>query len=144
MSWINWYEVNWDHVFWIMFIITSIIAALTFFLGIVSSDILLGLIIIVIGIERIGVEIAHKKMLEKQSELSENLFYVSKGLEENFNVASDTKQKTNFRIHQLDKKRIEMERDLNLKYRDAVRKIIELENKINNLSKSLEKMKAKR
>jgi uncharacterized protein HemX len=127
-----------------MFIITSIIAALTFFLGIVSSDILLGLIIIVIGIERIGVEIAHKKMLEKQSELSENLFYVSKGLEENFNVASDTKQKTNFRIHQLDKKRIEMERDLNLKYRDAVRKIIELENKINNLSKSLEKMKAKR
>lgn len=144
MSLLNSHELNWDSIFWVLYVVTGVAIIVAASLQIMPTEYLLGLVIVIIGIERLGVEFAHRKMLEKQSELSENLFYVSKGLEENFNVAADSKQKNDYRAYQLDKKRIKTEKDLNSKYRDAVTKILELENKINKVSKNVEKMKTKK
>ncbi len=139
----DWYNVNWDKIFWIVFILIGIVSIFTSLTGILSPDLLVGLVIIVIGVEKLAIDFIYVKVKENQKRLNEGVYNVSRGIEQTYELTSRSKDRSEFRILQLDRKRIESEKRMEDRYRELAKKIIELENKLNDISKLLFK-KSKR
>jgi hypothetical protein len=139
---LHWFR-HWDKIFWTFFALIGLTVAIGGFAGLMPAEflMLLGAFIIIIGAGKLAEEITKRKLMGYQDDIYRKMHQISQHLEKTFDIASMNKDKTEFRIQKLDQKRGEMEKQMNKNYRELARKIIELENRMNKLTKAMEKRK---
>ncbi len=122
--------------FWSLFIVTSfclVMTAISF--NIFPFDILLGLIMIVLGFGKLSEEYFGKKLMRYQDDIYQKIHQLTHQLEQNFRMTSKGFLKHDQRFFRLSSIKKEINQDMEKKYRDLVRKIIEVENNMNKLGK---------
>jgi len=130
-------------IFWLFFIIIGIFVIGGIFINLFFIDILLGLILIVIGVQRLDEEY-HKKSLESERrKTKETMDYMAQWLDASHDYIKLVKNRHEHRIFNLDKKRADLDSKIDIQdnriemnHRDIVRKIIEIENRLNELTMS--------
>lgn len=127
----------WDKIFWIVFAVMGISVAAGGVGNLISFEffLILGVFMVIIGAGKLAEEISKHKLTNYQDDLYKKIHQISQHLERTFNLADSYKNKTEFRLHKLDQRRKRMEIKTERSYRDIARKIIELENKTNRISK---------
>lgn len=136
----HWFR-HWDKIFWVLFavialsLLTGVIAAAMPF----ESFAIFLAIVVIIGAGKLSEELTNTKVVGYQDDIYKKLSSISQQLENTFEIATKHKRTTDYRVHKLDKKRIDTDIKLEKKYRELVSKIIEIENKVNKLSKEMNK-----
>ncbi len=133
---IHWFR-HWDKIFWAAFTVMCIIALAGAAGNFIPFEffLVLGLFMVIIGAGKLAEEISKYKLMNYQDDLYRKLHQLSQHLEKTFTLADSYKTKTEFRLHKLDLKRKEMENEIERRYRNLARKIIELENRVSRISK---------
>ena len=135
-SMLSWH--NWNKVFWGLFLVIGIILIAGAVAGKLSLvEILVAFVVIAIGAEKLGEEISDKKLQEEQNKINRDILFISRWLENNNAFTRQMKDTHEKRILKLDNKRAEIEGKHETSYRDLARKILEMENKANEVSRAL-------
>lgn len=141
MEWqdlISWH--GWNKLFWTLFIVIGAILIIGSIIGIFTLvEVLIAFIVIAIGAEKLGEEISDKRLQEEQGRINRDLMFVSRWLENNNVFTRQMKDRHEMRFFNMDQKRAETEKSQESSYRDMARKLIDLENRVNQLSKAVEK-----
>jgi hypothetical protein len=137
---IHWFR-HWDKVFWVLFaviaisLVTGIIAAAIPF----ESFLVLLVLVVIVGAGKLSEELSDLKVIGYQDDIYKKLSSISQQLEHTFDLASKHKRSTEYRVQKLDSRRIDTDIKLEKKYRELISKIIEIENKVNRLTKEMNK-----
>jgi len=124
-------------IFWVLFILLGILLISGSLGSVFYLDILLGFLVVIIGIEKLREEIySHVNEREKKT-VYESINYINNWMESTQDLTNLMKDKYNNRLFSLNNRQNELNRNLELKYRELVRKIIEVENKLNETNKIL-------
>ena len=126
-----------NNIFWIVFAIAGIISvvmALTdmFFLGIV-----LALMIILSGIAKLEQDAHKSDFIKSMNNVERDVRSLKENVEKGHYFASTINEKTEKRLQRLDAKRVDADRKAEKRFRDLVRKIIEIENTLNKMKKDI-------
>jgi len=137
---IHWFR-HWDKIFWLLFaaIAISMVAGIMAAAIPFESFLVLLLIVVIIGAGKLSEELSNVKVLGYQDDIYKKLSSISQQLEHTFDLASKHKRSTEYRVHKLDSRRIDIDIKLEKRYRELVSKMIEIENKVNRLSKEMKK-----
>lgn len=121
-------------IFWFFFIVLGIFVIGGEIFNLFFIDILLGLVMIVIGVQRLEEE-HHKRTLEsEQKKINETIKYMAQWLDASHDYISEVKNRHESRLFNLDKKKADLDSKVEMNYRDMVRKIIDIENRLNEIS----------
>lgn len=116
--------------FWLLFIVIGFAVMVAAMLSASYLGILLAIAVVMIGIGKLEQDFIKKKLEREQKNINDELFQISQGLEHSYTTSSKIKDRIDYRIYHLDKKRADIERKMELNYRNMAAKIINLENKI--------------
>ncbi|NIO19409.1 MAG: hypothetical protein GTN76_01335 [Candidatus Aenigmarchaeota archaeon] len=137
---IHWFK-HWDKIFWVLFAVIAFslvsgiaTAAITF-----ETFVVLLLVVVIIGAGKLSEELTNVKVVGYQDDIYKKLNSISQQLEHTFELASKHKNRTEYRVQRLDKRRIDTDIKLEKRYREVASKIIEIENKVNKLSNAMKK-----
>jgi hypothetical protein len=134
----HWFR-HWDKVFWTFFILMGIAVAIGGVTGLVSFEffVMLGIFMVIMGAGKLAAEISNRRIINYQDDLYGKMHQLSQHLEKTFELASMNKDKTEFRIGKLHQSRKEIEKKVDKNYRELARKIIDVENKLNKMNRTL-------
>jgi hypothetical protein len=136
------YLRHYNKIFWILFVIagiTYITAQVFALIDITNLDLVLGLILIVVGLHRIGTEYTQRTIKRIQDDTNRSVNELLQWAEKSYDYTRGFKDRHELRIHRLDVKRAELEEKVEEQFRDAVKKVLEIENRVNKVLKPLEK-----
>lgn len=133
------YTQHYNKMFWLLFAVAGAvyIAAIFWIISPFHLDLVLGLIIIFAGIHRLGAEFIHRSLRKSQDETVRAVNELLQWAEKSYDYTRAFKDRHERRIYRLDQKRAALEDKLEEQFRSAVKKIIELENKLNRLARAL-------
>lgn len=133
---LHWFK-HWDKIFWVLFLLMgiSVVAGLAASLVTFEFFLVLGFFMVIIGAGKLADEISGQKLVNHQDDIYKKLQQFAQHLETTFNLVDSQKTRTEFRMHKMGLKASEIERNAERNYRDIVRKVIEVENKMSRLSK---------
>jgi chromosome segregation ATPase len=138
------YLYQYNRLFWILFTIAGGVFIFTVIWGFVSLlylDLILGVALVVIGIHRLGEEFSFRNIRKSQDEYVRALNELLQWAEKSYDYTRAFKDRHEKRIFNLDQKRAKLEDKLEDEFRSAVKKIIEMENKLNKAVRSLDQEK---
>ncbi|MBI4176727.1 MAG: hypothetical protein HY518_05965, partial [Candidatus Aenigmarchaeota archaeon] len=126
---INEYGPNhWNRLFWALFVVAGIAIAVSTLTASFLADVLLGVLIVAIGVQKIGEELHSKGMAARYRKVQENLESMTGTLENSHYFAKQTRDKHESRFHSMESKRIELAKKIDSNYRDLAGRMIALEN----------------
>lgn len=138
------YLSHFNKMFWLFFALAGTVFIVSVLLGFVSLlylDILLGIVLIFTGIHRLGEEFYNRKLKNTQDDSIRAINEILQWAEKSYDYTRSFKDLHERRIYRLDQKRAKHEKTVEVQFRDAVRKIIEMENKLNKNMRSLDQEK---
>jgi len=125
---------HWNKLFWAVFV-----ASVLIYLAVAgngsSFQILAGFFIIVMGAAKISEEILYKKTMRYHNDLYSKFYDLSRQLEKTVDLTLGIQSKSDSRFFVVDKKRIETDVKIEDNYRSLAKKLIEVENKLNKLTR---------
>ncbi len=143
MNWDNrfmyWIGDHRNKVFWLLFIILGSFMISGMILNIIYIDIILGLFIVTIGLYKLGEEFITDRLGHEQKRIVNDMDGVLEWLNHSYEFTKSLQSRHENRIHKLDNKRAHMDKKIENNYREIVRKIIEVENKLNKTTKDVHK-----
>ncbi len=134
----EWYFEHWGKAFWIIFIVTAVflVGMMTFF-NFFPFDIIFALVVIVLGVGKLSEEYRNRKIMTYQDDLYRKVHDISQQLEHTFDLTSKNMVKYDHRFFKIFKLRDEYGNKLDKFQRDLVKKMINIENKLNRVTKYL-------
>ena len=128
-----------NQAFWLLFIAIGILVISGSILAVPLLDLALGLLLIALGLHKIYEEVRHKSQEEERKTLLKYLDKINTWLSSSHAHNKKLAAKADYRVHNLDRKQSNLERKIDKSYRELARKIIELENELNRISKAQRK-----
>lgn len=132
---------NRNKIFWFLFMILGVILITGMITSVYYIDVLLGMFLVIIGFYKFGEEFITSSMRKDHQRFYEDIENVMEWLTHSYEFTKRLKDTHENRIHHLDSKRAEMNSKIDKNYRELVRKIIEVENRLNKTSKEVEREK---
>jgi membrane-associated HD superfamily phosphohydrolase len=135
------YTAHYNRLFWLFFVIAAAIFIYSIIFTTISFgylDIAIGLILVVIGIHRIGEEFSIRRMKDTQNDTSRYVNELLQWAQKSYDYTRSFKEKHEKRLFNLDKRRIALEEQTDEQFRAAVKKVIELENRLSKLTRAIE------
>ena len=133
---INGFLKNRNRIFWALFLLTGAFILLLGIRSILYLDLILAVILVMLGLHKLGEELNERFMEKAQKKMSDSMDYLTKWLQSNESLAKTLEEKNESRFFNSDRRRIEIDDKLETKYRGLVRKILELETKLNQAAMS--------
>lgn len=132
---VSWFR-HWDKVFWLLFAVMFLSVAVGTSLSLIAFDfgLILGTLVVIIGAGKLATEISSYKIMGYQDDLYKKLHQLSLHVEKTFNLADSHKTQSDMRLYRIGQEKRELKNDFEKRYRDMARKVIEIENRINELS----------
>lgn len=141
----NQYLANESWVFWVVFILMG------FFVALQSLEVALGLLVVAVGVHKVGSELRLRRMRRERSSLEETLNNVRELLERDYEYVRELQKQNDSRFFHLNKNRggvdkviekrqkilsREIDKKLDETQRILIKKIIDLDNKLNDVSRA--------
>lgn len=131
------YLSHWDKIFWIFFLILGILFTVASFIRFIYLDIFLGVLIMAMGLEKLSEELIRKRHSEHEKRYAEQLREMKEQIDQSIRKAQSIYEKSDLRFHNAESKRSEIEQKIEDNYDSLAKKIIQLENKMNEISRFL-------
>lgn len=128
-----------DRIFWALFLVLAAGLIASMIANIFYIDVLLGLIVITMGLYKLGEEYYSRHFHKEHQRMAEDMDNVMEWLTHSYEFTKRMKDTHENRLHHLDRKRAQIENKVESNYRDVVRKVIEIENKLNRNTKEIAK-----
>ena len=123
-------------IFWALFIALGLFIIFGA-LGIFILDIVLGFIMVIIGIEKLRDELySYKNEKEKQT-VFESINYINNWMSSNTELTNLLKDKYDTRFLKIDTKHTELNKEVETRYREIVRKLVDMENKLREVDRAM-------
>lgn len=129
--------------FWAFFILAASVLIAGLITSMIVIDLLLVLIVLALGFHGVLEELDHKQSMHALKRVDESLRQLGEWIEKANVFMRSISERHELRMHHLDTKRSLAERKFEKKAKDLSKRIIELENKLNSVKKSLAPPKAK-
>lgn len=126
-----------NRLFWVFFIVMGALIVLGVSSRAQFLDVLLGIMLIALGANKLEIEMRHNRLEAEKRDTDSRIRTIDSMIADTHSLASGTRGTHELRLHKLDGKRAEQERKIEQNYRDLVRKIFELENKMNVIAKAI-------
>ncbi|MBI4020976.1 MAG: hypothetical protein HY369_01925 [Candidatus Aenigmarchaeota archaeon] len=117
-------------LFWIIFILAGVF----FFLR--SVEIVAGLLVVLLGVHRLGTEVRLREQRKERTQLQATLEDIRQWMERDYAFLQELRDRYDNRFFNLSKQKLETQRQIDKSYRDLVRKIMDVENKLNQISRA--------
>ena len=127
----------WNKGFWLLFVVMGIFVVTGTFLQVVFLDLMIGFLVIAIGLLKLSEEFTHKDLTSRHSNINESLRYLTHMVDSSNSTLVRNNEKHENRFLHFDKKRAEIEETIEDKYDSLAKKIIQQENKLNDVTKAL-------
>jgi len=124
-----------SRIFWVVFAITGGII----FFRLPFLEIVLGIAVILFGIGKIVSEAEQIRLAEERKEMQSTLKEIRDFLQEEFRYVQGMRARYDARFFSLDRKRAETDMRIERNYRELVRKILNVENRMSDISKAVKK-----
>lgn len=128
---------KWDKIFWMLFVllqISIILGNLWFYSPI---GVILGFVVIVAGFAKVGDYVFHKKMKQEVLENKETMKKMTNWLNRQYELTQGIKDIHERRLHKLDRKRTDLEENVERRYTMLTGKMIDIENRLSLVSRAL-------
>jgi hypothetical protein len=128
------YVRHYNRLFWLFFVIAGALFVSSVFLGVLGElyiEIVLGFLLVVVGIHRTGEEFLNMRVKESQDASIRTINELLQWAEKSYDYTRAFKEKHEKRLFHLDERRADLENKLDEQFRLAVKKIIDLENRMN-------------
>ena len=125
----------WDRTFWMLFVLleAAVVLASSWFFS--PLAIIVGFVVVTAGFAKLGDYVFHKKTRTELRESREVVKKVTGWLDRQYELTQGIKNVYDHRFHHSERKRTEMQEEIERRYRELAGKIIELENRINLVSR---------
>jgi len=130
-----------DIAFWAFFMLAGAILIAGFITSRIFADLLLSTVVIAIGLHGLLEEFTHRENRKAFGRIEGSLQQLTEWVEKSHLFAKSTKEKHELRLYHLDSRRAQAEQKLEKRNRELSRKIVDLENKLNSVKKSLSGVK---
>ena len=139
------YLCHYNRLFWLFFLIAAaifIITASTSLLDIFYLEAVIGLLLVVAGINRIGDEFFNRRIKEAHDDSVRTINELLQWAEKSYDYTRAFKDKHEKRLFRLDHKRIEHTEKIDEQFRAAVKKILKMDNNLGKTLRALNQEKA--
>jgi len=126
-----------DLAFWTFFMFAGAILIAGFVTSTIFADLLLSAAVIAIGFHGLLEEHTHRETRKSFRKMDNSLQQLGEWIEKSHLFAKSAREKHELRMHHLDTKRAQAEQRLEKKNRELSRKIVDLENRVSSLRKTL-------
>jgi len=120
-------------IFWVFFILMG------FFVFLWSVEIAIGLLVVMVGVHKIGGEIKIRRLTRERDNLQETLEEVREWVQKDYDYTKKLSEKYETRFFNVTKNRGEVdkkvERKIEKNYREIVKQMVKLENKMNDITR---------
>jgi hypothetical protein len=128
---------HWNKAFWLLFIVMGALVVSGLIVRVLYLDIVLGIFVIAIGVLKLGEEMSSKEIVNRHGDINDNIRYLSHQMDAGNLFARRVKERHEHRFLKLDNRRTDIENIIDEKYDSVAKKVIQLENKLNDVTKAL-------
>ncbi|MBL7206014.1 MAG: hypothetical protein ISS36_00275 [Candidatus Aenigmarchaeota archaeon] len=121
----------WNNIFWAVFILILISLIATVLTGFLYVYMFFGLFTIIVGIQMLSLEFQERRIKNRQEELRVAINRVIRWVNQNYR-----QEKPKDRVSELTEKKKELLNEVENRNRLIIKKMLELENKLNEVSKA--------
>lgn len=126
---------HWNRLFWAVFILLGIIVIAGAVARILYLDLIFGLFVVGIGAAKLGEEINHRRLQHRHRAMNESISYLTGKVDSAASAAEHAKDSSESRLFHVDRKLSEMSQKAENRFDEAVKKVISLENRLNDQSR---------
>jgi Fic family protein len=126
-----------DIAFWLFFMLAGAILIAGFITSTIFADLLLSAVVIAIGLHGLLEEFTHRESRKAFRRVDESLQQLTEWVEKSHLFAKSTRERHELRLYHIDNRRAQAEQKLEKRARELSRKIVDLENRVNSIKKSL-------
>jgi hypothetical protein len=126
-----------NKIFWVFFVVMGFLIVFGLSARAYFIDILLGIMLIALGINKLEAEMKHGKAEGSIRDMESRVRNMDSMVNDTHSMLRGTRSTHELRLHKLDNKRAEQDVKIEQNYRDLVRKIFDLENKMNVIAKAI-------
>ena len=134
---------HYNKVFWGFFLAAVAIMLAAVLGSLPVLDVLLALILIVIALHKVEEDTLHNDLNNEKADININMRRMNHLLGNHYLFTRNLRDTHEFRLHNLDIRRVELDAKIEQKYREIVRKIIEVENELNKMYKTMKRKRKK-
>ncbi len=124
-------------LFWVLFVVIGALVILGLVYRVLFLDVLLGIMLVALGLNKLEIEMKHTRSERERAETESRISGLDSAVSDARSFLKGTRSSHELRIHKLDTKRADQDKRIEDNYRDLVRKIFELENKMNVIAKAI-------
>lgn len=125
---------HWNRIFWAFFIFIGFVIVFGTLLRVAYIEILLGLIVIILGVQKLGEETHSNDVKDNQDKINRSMDYIIHWANSTYDYIKNMRNRHEYRLYHLDRKYADMEQKIENNYRGLVRKLVEIENRMNELA----------
>ncbi len=126
-----------NKLFWLFFILTGFLVVLGLASRVYFLDILLGVMLIAMGLNKLEIEMKHNRSERERMNTEHRIRSLDNMVSDTHSSLTGIRSSHELRVHKLDTKRVDQEKKIEANYRDLVRKIFNMENKMNVIAKAI-------
>lgn len=126
-----------DQLFWLLFIVMGIGVVTSTFFESLFIDIVLGIVIITLGINKLAIESSQRKITLSQGTVLRQISQIFDWLEQNHKHSKNLRDKTDFRFDKIHKKHSDIDEAVEDKFNQLSKNMFQIENKLKEISRAL-------
>lgn len=128
---------NWDKTFWMLFVLLEVAIILGNVWLFTPVGVIVGFVLMAIALARFGDYLLHKENKHKMNKNEETVERMKGWLNNQYQLTQGIKDLHDYRFHKIERKKIEIDEKIDKNYRDIAGKIIDLENRLNLISRAV-------
>jgi hypothetical protein len=128
---------NWNRVFWAAFVILGAAVIVGYAARVLYLDVLFGLLVVGIGAAKLAEEIAHRRMHLRERMMHDSIKYLTRQVDSAASTAEHLRGSADSRFFRIDSRLRELGDNLDDKYEDSVKKVVQMENRLNDHTKMM-------
>ncbi len=126
---------QWNKAFWAIFVMLGAIIIAGSIVHILFLDIIFGLLVIGVGVAKLAEEISSRRLQRKHAVMNESINYLTRQVDSTTGTTERLKDASESRFFKIDRRLSDIGGRMENRYDDAVKKVISLENRLNEHSK---------
>jgi hypothetical protein len=126
-----------DKVFWMLFVLLELAIIMGNIWAFTPIGAILGFVLIGVAFARFGDYILHKERTAQMKSHNNAIERMKSWLNNQYELTQGIKELHDYRFHKLESKKIEIDENVERKYRELVGKIIDVENRLNLVSRAV-------
>lgn len=130
-------ELHQEKLFWTLFVIIGALLITGILAGVALLEIPTGLMLIILGVNRLAEELDIRKSRRNHDNLHANIQNIRHLVHTTHATVKNLKTRHEARFQNINQRRILTDRKVEQNYRDLVRKILEIENDLTDMKRAL-------